>query len=126
MKLNPKQETFCREYLVDLNASAAAVRSGYSEKTSRQIGAENLTKPDILEKIERLRNERAQRTQIVADDVISRLRDIADLWEQSPSAAVRALELLGKHLGIFERDNRQTAMPNFAPTLVMFHGNAIK
>ena len=47
MALNDKQEMFCREYLVDLNATQAAIRAGYSDKTARKIGSENLTKPDI-------------------------------------------------------------------------------
>lgn len=108
MKLSDKQQRFCMEYLVDLNATQAAIRSGYSEKTARQIGTENLSKPAIQERIKALQADRSQRTQITSDDVISRLRNIADLWETNPSSAVRALELLGKHLGIFERDNRQS------------------
>ena len=51
--LTPRQRRFCEEYLVDLNASAAARRAGYSADTARQIGAENLTKPDIQTEIQR-------------------------------------------------------------------------
>ena len=45
--LEPRQERFVLEYLIDLNATQAAIRAGYSEKTARAIGCENLTKPDI-------------------------------------------------------------------------------
>ena len=51
MKITPKQERFIKEYLVDLNATAAAIRAGYSEKTAHMIGFENLKKPEIIEKL---------------------------------------------------------------------------
>ena len=47
MALTDKQEMFCREYLIDLNATQAAIWTGYSAKTARASGCENLTKPDI-------------------------------------------------------------------------------
>jgi phage terminase small subunit len=50
-KLTEKQQRFCNEYLVDLNATQAAIRAGYSEKTARVIGQENLLKPAIKEYI---------------------------------------------------------------------------
>lgn len=53
MALTAKQQRFCDEYLIDLNATQAAIRAGYSKKTARQIGQENLTKPDIKEYIEK-------------------------------------------------------------------------
>ena len=51
-KLTAKQQRFCDEYLIDLNATQAAIRAGYSAKTAKQIGQENLTKPDIKNYIE--------------------------------------------------------------------------
>ena len=45
--MTPKQKRFCDEYLIDCNATQAAIRAGYSEKTAKQIGTENLSKPDI-------------------------------------------------------------------------------
>ncbi len=47
MSLTPKQARFVEEYLIDLNATQAAIRAGYSAKTARAMGCENLTKPDI-------------------------------------------------------------------------------
>ncbi len=52
-KMTAKQIRFCDEYLIDLNATQAAIRAGYSEKTARKIGSENLSKPDIREYIEK-------------------------------------------------------------------------
>ena len=52
MGLNPKQQRFVAEYLVDLNATQAAIRSGYSQKTARQIATENLSKPAIAAAID--------------------------------------------------------------------------
>ena len=52
MGLTKKQERFVDEYLIDLNATQAAIRAGYSGKTARSVGAENLTKPDIKKAIE--------------------------------------------------------------------------
>ena len=48
MALTDKQEMFCREYLIDLNATQAAIRAGYSEKTANRTASENLSKPDIF------------------------------------------------------------------------------
>mgnify|MGYP004707086033 CR=1 FL=1 len=58
MALTDKQEMFCREYLIDLNAKQAATRAGYSDNTARKIGSENLTKPDIQNRIAELKAER--------------------------------------------------------------------
>ena len=58
MALTEKQKLFCEEYLIDLNATQAAIRAGYSEKTAYRIGADNLKKPQISEYIgERMRNK---------------------------------------------------------------------
>lgn len=75
-KLNDKQEQFCREYLLDLNATQAAIRAGYSEKTAKEIGCENLTKPNIQNRISALQEERNERNKIDADYVLKRLTEI--------------------------------------------------
>jgi phage terminase small subunit len=61
------------EYLVDLNATQAAIRAGYSQNTATAIGAENLTKPDIAAAIKSAMDERAARTEITADRVLKEL-----------------------------------------------------
>ncbi len=77
MKLTPKQARFIQEYLIDLNAAQAAIRAGYSAKTARVIGHENLTRPDIAAAIEKAMAERAERTGLTADWVVDELRKIA-------------------------------------------------
>lgn len=75
-ELTPKQRAFVREYLIDLNATQAAIRAGYSEDTARAIGAENLTKPDIASAIEAAMKSRSERTDITADRVLKELAKI--------------------------------------------------
>lgn len=77
IKLTAKQKRFCVEYLIDLNATAAALRAGYSSKTARFIGNENLTKPYIQAKIQQEMDERTKRTEVTADKVVLELARIA-------------------------------------------------
>jgi phage terminase small subunit len=76
MTLNRKQQRFVDEYLIDLNATQAAIRAGYSPKTAGQIGDENLKKPQIAEAIEKAVSERSARTGITADRVLAELAKI--------------------------------------------------
>lgn len=71
--LTAKQRMFVAEYLIDLNATQAAIRAGYSVKTARQMGEENLSKPDIQGAIQKAMEERAKRTQITQDAVLEKL-----------------------------------------------------
>lgn len=75
--MTPKQKRFCEEYLIDLNSTQAAIRAGYSEKTSYSIGQENLKKPEISNTIQQLMQERQSRTQITQDRVLKELSRIA-------------------------------------------------
>ena len=75
--LSPKQELFCQEYIVDLNAAGAAVRAGYSNKTSAVIAYQHLTKLHIQRRIGELQEKRAKRTEITQDAVISELAKLA-------------------------------------------------
>lgn len=75
--LNPKQKRFCDEYLIDLNATQAAIRAGYSEKTAKQIGQENLTKLDVQEYLHQRIKDREIRTEITQDMVLKELAHIA-------------------------------------------------
>lgn len=70
MSLTAKQKRFVEEYLVDLNATQAAIRAGYSVKTAKSIGQENLTKPDIQIAIQEAKNNRSQRVEITQDRVL--------------------------------------------------------
>lgn len=76
-KLTPKQQRFVDEYLVDLNAAAAARRAGYSEKTARQIGERLLTNVDVQAAIQERMKARQQRTEITQDAVLKELARIA-------------------------------------------------
>ena len=137
IKLTDKQQRFCEEYLVDLNATQAAVRAGYSEKTAGAIGFENLRKPEIQAYLQKLKEEQSERTQITADSVLSRLNQVADRCMQSEPVMVRegnkmvpsgeykfdssgankALELLGKHLVLFTDKVDLTAKQQINVTL---------
>lgn len=75
-ELTDKQRVFCEEYIVDNNGTRAAIAAGYSEKTARQIAANLLTKVNIQEEIDRLREARSKRTQITADRVLEEFAKI--------------------------------------------------
>lgn len=76
MALNAKQRRFVAEYLIDLNATQAAIRAGYSKKTANQIGGENLLKPDIQAEIAKRQQKRSERTEITQDRVLKELARI--------------------------------------------------
>lgn len=114
-KLTPKQEQFCHEYLIDKNATQAALRAGYAEKTAHYaaqwIQNNNPKKPKLKKRIDELKQDCLQRTDISADDVIEELKEIAlakvKITEKSK---MKALELLGKYFGLFtaNADNSDT------------------
>ena len=139
-KLTDKQKRFCEEYLIDLNATQAAIRAGYKEKTAYAQGQRLLKKVEAQEYLQELMDERSKRTEITADRVLQELAAIAfsdrtELAQVGKSGEVtftptellkedikrtvagiengkygtkvttydkvKALELLGKHLGLF-------------------------
>lgn len=151
-KLTEKQKRFIEEYLIDLNATQAAIRAGYSPNSARDIGSENLTKPDIRARIDEALAERSKRTGINADRVLREIAriafvnaadvinfdsaTIAEGASEDDTAAIasvkvktiptgdgegvereirlcdklKALELCGKHLGMF-KDNPEANVP---------------
>ena len=136
-----KQIRFCDEYLIDLNATQAAIRAGYSEKTAKAIGCELLTKPDIqtyiqeqldlihnkktadaLEVIEYLtsvmRGEHTEQAlQLVGDGV----QVICDI-NVSAKDRLKAAELIGKRYGLFT--DRMDL--NTTPPIVISGGEALE
>ncbi len=134
--LTAKQEAFCNEYMIDLNGAQAAIRAGYSEDSAKEIASENLTKPNIAERIVELKAERSARTLVDSDYVINGLLEVhkrclqaepvmvrgKDGMEESGefkfehSGANKSLELLGKHLGIFV-EKKEISGPNGGPIL---------
>lgn len=142
MALNERQKRFCDEYMIDLNATQAAIRAGYSVKTANEQGARLLTNVSVQGEIQRLQAEISRRTGISQDRVIRELAKVAFLnpmnlvtaegrikesatpddlsciegvkYKRSDSdtgfseereikiaSKLKALELLGKHLGMF-------------------------
>ena len=75
--LTAKQEQFCKEYIIDLNATQAAIRAGYSPTSAKQIAGENMTKHDIKERIQELADKRSERTEITADRVLNEISRMA-------------------------------------------------
>lgn len=73
MKLTKKQEMFVEEYIIDLNATQAAIRAGYSKKTARQIGEQNLSKLDIRKAIDERLAEKKERLIMKQDEILERL-----------------------------------------------------
>jgi phage terminase small subunit len=85
--LTPKQQRFVQEYLIDLNASAAAKRAGYSVKTADQLGYQLLQNPLVAAAISAGRQVQAERAQVDADWLLGRLEieanaDLADLYDE--------------------------------------------
>ena len=103
MALTDKQKRFCEEYVVDLNATQAAIRAKYSPKTAQEQSSRLLSNVMVKAEIARLQAERSQRTSVDADWVVVRLvKEAEDRSEGATQGGrIRALELLGKHVGLF-------------------------
>ena len=107
--MTPRQERFIREYLVDLCGAAAARRAGYSPKSARYIGCRLLKVPEIQMEVARAMEQQSKDAQVRREQVLQELKAVA-FGEASDAAGaalkvaqkLRALELLGKHLGLFE------------------------
>lgn len=102
-RLTPKQAAFVREYMIDLNATQAAIRAGYKEKTAGQTGAENLKKPQIQKAIQDLHKAAEEKCAVTVEWILSEIAKIAQDEEVKTADRLRALELLGKHLGLWEK-----------------------
>lgn len=105
-KLTAKQEKFCNEYLIDLNATQAAIRAGYSKKTANEIGNQNLVKLSISERIAELRKAAADEREISFEWLLDRFVDESKIGDKS-GERTSALKEVGKLLGYYEADNRQ-------------------
>lgn len=108
MALTAKQTAFVQEYLVDLNATQAAIRAGYSKRTAEKIGSENLQKPEIKDAIREAMDRREKRSNITQDFVLAELYKIATQGaDDGPESSLKysnklkALELLGRHMAMF-------------------------
>lgn len=116
-----RQKRFVEEYLVDLNATQAAIRAGYSEKTARAQGQRMLTYVYIQQAVQEGQKTRSERVQVTQDWVLGRLVENVERSMQAEAVlnregtptgeyvyqgavANKALELLGKHIGMFKAD----------------------
>lgn len=104
MALTEKQKRFADEYLTDLNATQAAIRAGYSEKTARSIGQRLLTKVDIQKYIQERLKERQERFEITQEMIVNELCKLGfakiDAELLKPSDKIKALELTARMLGL--------------------------
>lgn len=120
-KLTAKQEMFVQEYLIDLNATQAAIRAGYSAKTANVIGPENLSKPCIAELIVKAKAERMKEVKIDAAYVLRQAVKLHErCMQEEPvkvdgvktgeykfehAGAAKGLEIIGKHIDVKSFDN---------------------
>lgn len=123
-KMTAKQKRFCDEYLIDLNATQAAIRAGYSKKNANNIASENLAKPDIKKYIDERMAEKESELIATQDEVLKYLTSVmrgasmseivvvegigegmsrASRMEKAPDEKERlkAAELLGKRYGLY-------------------------
>lgn len=118
--LNQRQKKFCDEYLIDCNATQAAIRAGYSSKTAKQIGQRMLTNVDLKDyidaQLERIHNEKTADAQEVMEYLTSVMRGehteqvlklagdgvqtVTDI-DVSAKERLKAAELIGKRYGLF-------------------------
>lgn len=103
-KLTERQKRFADEYLIDLNATQAAVRAGYSVNTAEQTASRLLTYVKVQDYIQRSMKERQKRTEMTQDMIIDELKKIGfadvDTDTMKPSDKIKALELMARMLGI--------------------------
>ena len=106
-KLTAQQEQFCLEFIKDLNAVRAAMRAGYGEQHAKKNAWQIIRNPAVAERISELKADQTKRTKIEADDILRRLVRIAEKTEQEGDyqAAIRSLELLGKHQAMWTDKN---------------------
>lgn len=132
MKLSDKQERFCEEYLIDLNATQSAIRAGYAEKSARTQGSRLLTNDDIQKRISQLQADRSHRVKVDADYVLRRLVDMAELdyadifddnfcikpiseWSETWRKALNGIEVTE----LFQRKDKQKVLIGFIKSIKM-------
>lgn len=120
MKMTPKQKAFVRAYKTNGgNATQAAIKAGYSQKTAYSIGEENLRKPEIKQALEEEEKKIQQKYEYTLDDMVRELDDVkmkADS-ENNRQVQIRAIELKGKAFGLFV-EKQETTVKGIETALV--------
>ena len=106
--LTPKQKRFCDEYLIDLNATQAAIRAGYSKKTAYSIGQENLKKPEINAHIEKRMEEKEEALIAKQDEVLKYLTAV--MRGKSTSCVLARDDMGAEHLVMKPPDEKEKLM----------------
>jgi len=99
-KLTPKQELFCSFYILSYNATQSAIKAGYSEKTAQQIGAENLLKPLVRDRIDLIKNDILLQLGISKVTLIKDLLEIKDNPDAKDADKIRAIQTILTSLGL--------------------------
>ncbi|MDR2309764.1 MAG: terminase small subunit [Brucellaceae bacterium] len=128
MKLTAKQERFVSEYLIDLNATQAAIRAGYSEKAANREGSRLLSNVDIAEAIATAQNRVAEKAEWSAADRLRMLADIAEAAiKDDPRVAISAIaeanKMQGSHASTKTEHTGKDGKPIEVKTLADFYAN---
>ncbi len=108
-QLTAKQKMFCEEYLLDFNATQAAIRAGYSKRSAASMGEENMRKHQIAKRIHHLLVLRNMKTRIKAERVVQELAKIAFAKDGvKTSDRIKALGMLAKLMGLFGKQTSQS------------------
>lgn len=124
--LTPKQQRFVEEYLVDLNATQAAIRAGYSARTAQEQSSRLLSNAMVAAAIAKAKEERAEATKITAQWVLEKAAQVFKEAhaEKDRKNALRALEMCGKHIDVaaFKEGAGTEVNVNIATGLGHFYG----
>lgn len=107
MSLNEKQKAFCEHYAACLNATEAAKKAGYSEKTAYSIGNENLKKPEIQNYLQTLIEEAKKRSLVTVDDILEYLSNTMRNTEEQTRERTKAAQQLWEILRVREQPNER-------------------
>ncbi len=111
-KLTPKQQRFVSEYLIDLNATQAAIRAGYAKSGASVEGTRLLANAKVAAAVAAAQAKRSERTEITQDYVLALIVDTAERCKLSvdynPNAVLKGAELLGRHLAMFTDKQHHT------------------
>lgn len=116
--MNERQKRFCDEYLVDLNATQAAIRAGYSEKTAAVIGAENLIKPNIKKYIEE--RLKAKEPSLIAsqDELLAFITSAIRGEEYEMKDRLKAADMLSKIHGLYSETRNMNHSGNIGIQII--------